>query len=163
MIFCSEEVPMSAQDDEVQGFAVAVVLAVVAFVVAGVIGVAVYQQAHKPAPAAAAAEQAMDAVQHVYFELGQDSLPAEADALLVRVAEAARQNDQMRVLISGFHDASGDAAANAELAKRRAQRVQHALVANGVPAARLELSKPALTTGGSDPREARRVDITLAP
>jgi outer membrane protein OmpA-like peptidoglycan-associated protein len=163
MNFRSKEVSMSAQDDETQGYAVGVVLAIVAFVIAGVIGLVVSRHMDKPAAAAVTAAPALEVVQRVYFELGQDSLPAEADDVLNRVAEAARENNQARVLISGFHDASGDAAANAELAKRRAQRVQHALEANGVAAERLELSKPALTTGGVDPREARRVEITLTP
>ncbi|HET7796177.1 MAG TPA: OmpA family protein [Rhizobacter sp.] len=152
---------MSAQDDEVQGYALGVVLALLGFVVAGVIGLVLYRQLHKPAAAPVATASVVGAVQRVYFELGQDSLPPQADEVLVRVADAARQDAQARVLISGFHDASGDAAANAELAKRRAQRVQHALEANGVATAQLQLSKPELTTGGADPREARRVDITV--
>ncbi len=153
---------MSAQDDEVQGYALGAVLGIVALVVAGVIGLAVAKSMYKPV-AKTAVVQAVSTTQRVYFELGQDSLPAGADEVLARVAEAARENSQAQVLISGFHDASGDPAANAELAKRRAQRVSHALEANGVAPSRLVLSKPELTLGGGDAREARRVEISLQP
>jgi outer membrane protein OmpA-like peptidoglycan-associated protein len=67
------------------------------------------------------------------------------------------------VLISGFHDASGDPAQNAELAKNRALAVRHALEANGVAPDRLVMSKPAVTTGGGDPKEARRVELRVQP
>jgi len=154
---------MSAQDDEVQGYALGVMLALVGFVVVSVIGLALYWHSHKPAAVPVVSASVVGVAQRVYFELGQDSLPPEADEVLGRVADAARQNPQTRVLISGFHDASGDAAANADLAKRRAQRVQHALEANGVAPAQLQLNKPELTTGGADPREARRGDITVVP
>jgi outer membrane protein OmpA-like peptidoglycan-associated protein len=154
---------MSAQDDEVQGYALAAVLGIVALVVAGVIGLAVAKSLRQPAVQTAVVQEATDTTERVYFELGQDSLPAGADETLARVAEALRQNSQAVVLISGFHDASGDPAGNAELAKRRAQRVQHALEANGVAAAQLRLSKPVLTTGGGDPREARRVELAVTP
>ncbi len=52
--------------------------------------------------------------------------------VLAKVADAARANGGVSVLISGFHDASGDPEKNADLAKRRAQAVRHALEANGV-------------------------------
>lgn len=154
---------MSAHDDEAQGYALGAVFGIVALVVAGVIGLAVAKGLHKPTPQTEVVQEFTGGTERVYFELGQDSLPAGADEALARVAEALRENSQAVVLISGFHDASGDPAANAELAKRRAQRVLHALESNGVAAAQLRLSKPALTTGGGDPREARRVDVTVAP
>jgi hypothetical protein len=69
--------------------------------------------------------------------------------------------DGSRFTVSGFHDASGDATANAELAKRRALAVRDLLTTAGVAPDRIELRKPALTTGGADPREARRVEVTL--
>lgn len=154
---------MSAQDDEAQGYALGAVFGIVALVVAGVIGLAVAKGLHRPTPQAEVVQEFTGTTERVYFELGQDSLPAGADETLARVAEALREDSQAVVLISGFHDASGDPAANAELAKRRAQRVQHALESNGVAAAQLRLSKPALTTGGGDAREARRVEVTVVP
>lgn len=152
---------MSDQDDDVQKVALGAVAFVVALVLAGVIGLAASRVLHAPkAGATAMAGADAAAIERIYFEVGQDSLPADATDLLNRVAEAARSNGGT-VLISGFHDASGDAAANAELAKRRAQRVQHALEANGVTADHLQLSKPAVTTGDGDPKAARRVELRL--
>jgi outer membrane protein OmpA-like peptidoglycan-associated protein len=158
---------MSDQDDDVQKYALWVVAFVVLMVVVGVVGLAASRVLHAPRAAGsataatpAAATAATSAVERIYFDVGQDSLPADATDVLNRVAEAARSNGGT-VRISGFHDASGDAAANAELAKRRAQRVQHALEANGVTAEHLQLSKPALTTGDGDPQAARRVELRL--
>lgn len=161
---------MSDQDDDVQKYALWAVALVVLLVLAGVIGLAASRVLHVPraagmaatagATATPAAAAATPAVERIYFEVGQDSLPADATDVLNRVAEAIRSTGGS-VLISGFHDASGDAAANAELAKRRAQRVQHALEANGVTAEHLQLSKPALTTGDGDPQAARRVELRL--
>ena len=97
----------------------------------------------------------------LYFELGKAELPADALTQLAPLITAARDNNAARWVISGFHDASGDAAANAELAKQRAFAVRDLLVSAGVSARAIELSKPAVTMGGTDPREARRVDVTL--
>jgi outer membrane protein OmpA-like peptidoglycan-associated protein len=156
---------MSDQDDDVQKYALGAVAFVVALVVAGVIGLAASRVLHAPKAAGPSATSATtpaetSAAERIYFEVGQDSLPADAIDVLNRVAEAARSSGGT-VLISGFHDASGDAAANADLAKRRAQRVQHALEANGVTADHLQLSKPAMTTGDGDPKAARRVELRL--
>jgi len=152
---------MSDQDDEMQKYALGAVAGVVALVLAGVIGLAASRLLHAPRAAApSAATPAAPAAERVYFEVGQSSLPVEASDVLARVAEAARASGGT-VLISGYHDASGDAAANAELAKRRAQAVQHALEANGVAPDRLQLAKPVMTTGDGDPQAARRVEMRL--
>jgi outer membrane protein OmpA-like peptidoglycan-associated protein len=97
----------------------------------------------------------------LYFELGKAELPADALTQLTPLITAARDNSAAHWVISGFHDASGDAAANAELAKQRAFAVRDLLVTAGVSTQSIELSKPAVTMGGTDPREARRVDVTL--
>ena len=97
----------------------------------------------------------------LYFELGKAELPADALTQLAPLITAARDNSAARWVISGFHDASGDAAANAELAKQRAFAVRDLLVTAGVSTQSIELSKPAVTMGGTDPHEARRVDVTL--
>ena len=64
-------------------------------------------------------------------------------------------------IVATLGPASGDAATNAELAKKRALAVRHALEANGVAPERLVMDKPMLTGGGADAREARRVDLRL--
>lgn len=163
---------MNEQNDEAQSYALMVLAGLVALVIGGVLALAIFStQRAKPLPAAtaptsaaAAAMASADAAEpeaRVYFETGSDALTNEAQAALTRAADAARADGSKSLLISGFHDASGDAAQNAELAKKRAIAVRHALEANGVTPDRLVLDKPALTTGGSDAREARRVDVRL--
>ena len=168
---------MSDNNDDTQNYALAVVAGVVALVIAGVIALAAstVMSAAPAAPAAAtdaaipataapaAANEAGMAPERLYFEVGSPALPADAAEVLARVAEAARASAGATVLISGFHDASGDAAQNAELAKNRALAVRHALEANGVAPDRLVMSKPAVTTGGGDPKEARRVELRVQP
>lgn len=153
---------MSDANDDAQTYALGAVAAVVALVIAGVLTLAVGRSGPPKAPAkASAAATAEAAAPRVYFEVDSDALPADAMEVLNRVAEAARNHPGAPVLISGFHDASGNPEHNAELAKRRAQAVRHALEANGVPAAQLQLDKPQQTLGGGDPREARRVEIRV--
>jgi outer membrane protein OmpA-like peptidoglycan-associated protein len=114
------------------------------------------------APAMAGALAPVSApMARLYFELGRAELPADALTQLTPLITAARDNSAARWVISGFHDASGDPAANAELAKQRAFAVRDLLVTAGVSTQSIELSKPAVTMGGTDPREARRVDVTL--
>ncbi len=163
---------MNEQNDEAQSYALMVLAGLVALVIAGVLALAIAstQRAKPPARAGvptsakAAAMASADAAEpeaRVYFETGSDALSNEAQAELTRAADAARADGSKSLLISGFHDASGDAAQNAELAKKRAIAVRHALEANGVTPDRLVLDKPALTTGGTDAREARRVEVRL--
>ena len=154
---------MSDANDDTQNYALGAIAAVVALVIAGVLTLAISRSGAPKAPAAsaAAAAPAEAALPRVYFEVDSDALPADAMEVLNRVADAARANPGAAVLISGFHDASGNPEHNADLAKRRAQAVRHALEANGVPAAQLVLDKPQQTLGGGDPREARRVELKV--
>lgn len=158
---------MSDQNDDGQNYALIVLAGVVALVIAGVLALSTYKGmggARKPTTAANSALTAMvigEPEARLYFELGSDALPADASAILEKVADAARADAGKVVLISGFHDASGDAATNAELAKKRAQVVRHALEANGVAPDRLVLDKPMVTPGDTNAREARRVEMRL--
>lgn len=153
---------MSDANDDVQNYALAVLAGVVALVVAGVIALAVStSRSNVPAKPAAAAATTQEGQPRVYFEVDSDALPADAGPVLNRVAEAARGKPGTTVLISGFHDATGNPEHNADLAKRRAQAVRHALEANGVAPSQLVLDKPQETTGGADAREARRVEMRL--
>ena len=144
-----------------QNYALAVLAGVVALVVAGVIALAISTSGARnvPTPELAAAAQAP--LPRIYFEVDSDALPADAAEVLNRVADAARGKPGTTVLISGFHDATGNPEHNADLAKRRAQAVRHALEANGVTPSQLVLAKPQETTGGADAREARRVELRL--
>lgn len=157
---------MSDANDDAQNYALGVIAAVVALVIAGVLTLSIARSGAPKAPtvatpAAAAPATEAAAAPRVYFEVDSDALPGDAMEVLNRVAEAARAKPGASVLISGFHDASGNPEHNADLAKRRAQAVRHALEANGVPVGQLVLDKPQQTLGGGDPREARRVELRV--
>lgn len=152
---------MSDANDDVQNYALAVLAGVVALVVAGVIALAASTSLGTAPSKPAAAAAAQEGQPRVYFEVDSDALPGDALEVLNRVADAARGKPGVTVLISGFHDATGNPEHNADLAKRRAQAVRHALEANGVSPSQLVLDKPQETTGGADAREARRVEMRL--
>ena len=158
---------MSDRSDETQTFVLLALAGLLTLVIAGVLGLAIARTTGSTvddgrSPYAAALQVvASEAGGRVYFESGSDALPVDSTAVLVRVADAARMDSGRVVLISGFHDATGDPVANADLAKRRALAVRHALEANGVAPDRLLLDKPAMTADSTDPREARRVDLRL--
>jgi outer membrane protein OmpA-like peptidoglycan-associated protein len=173
-------VEMSTDNDDAVPLALFLAAGVAAAVIAGVIALAVFVKPKaviEPAPVVGAAPPAAPAAQalavapvsaapanvaeNLYFAVGSADLPSDSSEKLARVADAARANAGTSVLISGYHDASGSATKNAELAKLRAVAVRHALEANGVAPDRLLMSKPVETTGGADPKEARRVEMRL--
>ena len=174
---------MSQQDDDgQQGLVLWVVFGLVALVIALVVGVSVYQRGKMsaapktavaialPVPAAPAvdtAQNAMDAasvkvengVVKFYFASGKSDLAAGANDALLDVIKGAKEGKKL--VISGYHDATGSAAKNAELAKLRAVAVRDALKASGVPEKKIELKKPEeLKVAGSN-AEARRVEVAL--
>ncbi len=64
--------------------------------------------------------------------------------------------------VSGYNDATGNAARNAALSKSRAQAVGKALVASGIPEAAVALIKPENSTDTSVAKDAaRRVEVTI--
>ena len=96
----------------------------------------------------------------VFFDTGKSSLDAQASATLKSAIDYLKSHADTKVALSGFVDSTGNADANAELAKTRAQAVRDALQAGGVSADRIELQKPQVVTAGQgSDREARRVDI----
>ena len=86
-------------------------------------------------------------------------MPAGSSAALADIVKSVQSGG--RVLVSGYHDASGDAEKNAELAKQRAMAVGAALRMAGVPDDKVELAKPAQTQADGPPAEARRVEVKL--
>jgi cytochrome c oxidase subunit 2 len=118
-----------------------------------------------PAASAAASDASAPAASlpaSVYFETGKDALPADAASAIQTAADYAKAHPDAKLTLSGFTDATGSAAKNAELAKTRAQAVRDALKAAGVAEDRIILKKPETITGGADAREARRVEISPA-
>lgn len=97
----------------------------------------------------------------VYFDVDQSALPAGSDTALSAVIAHLRENPTSTAVISGYHDASGDQAANEELAKNRAASVRDALLAAGIDETRINLEKPVMTTGDGTLEDARRVEVTV--
>lgn len=100
----------------------------------------------------------------VYFDVGKNEIAPDFAAAVAPVKAWLEANPAGRVQLSGFTDPTGNAAANAELAKKRAQAVAAALTAEGVAADRIDLVKPDDTSDeASDLAGARRVEITVTP
>lgn len=96
-----------------------------------------------------------------YFASGKSELAPGAVAALGDAIAAG--NAGKKLVISGFHDSTGDPAKNAELAKLRAFAVRDALKASGVADSAIELKKPETATGTGNDAEARRVEVVIAP
>ncbi|MDE2370545.1 MAG: sodium-translocating pyrophosphatase [Burkholderiales bacterium] len=115
-----------------------------------------------PAPLAAADGASIkvdNGVVKFYFATGKAALADGAGAALADIVKGVGAGK--KAVVSGYTDASGDAAQNAELAKQRAFAVRDALKAAGVAEDKIELKKPEATTGTGDPAEARRVEVAL--
>lgn len=97
----------------------------------------------------------------VYFDVGFHALPAEAPDALTPIAEWAKANPDSKVVISGFHDPTGNQIMNIELSKNRAKSVYRHLLSVGVPEAQIELRKPQNSEGGGNYREARRAEVSI--
>jgi K(+)-stimulated pyrophosphate-energized sodium pump len=94
-----------------------------------------------------------------YFATGSAEVPAGSAQALADIVKAVQSGG--RVLVSGYHDATGDAARNAELAKQRAVAVGTTLKMAGVPDDKVELAKPTQTQADGPPAEARRVEVKV--
>ncbi|KQZ63563.1 pyrophosphatase [Lysobacter sp. Root559] len=113
------------------------------------------------APAAGAAAATPDSRATLYFESNSAALPAEFETALSNVYHRLQRDPALKARVSGFHDRSGDPAANAELAKQRASVVRDWLIAQGLPADRVSMDKPVETTGDGTSKEARRVEVVV--
>ncbi|HOA93981.1 MAG TPA: OmpA family protein [Quisquiliibacterium sp.] len=137
---------------------IAVTIAIVVSVVIGTLSALNAGGGTKAGTAAPAAAAAASGAAVLYFDTGKADLPADASALLAPLVQAAAGGK--RLVVSGFHDTTGSAQANEELAKQRAFAVRDALKAAGVAEDRIELSKPQETSGGTEGRESRRVEVS---
>lgn len=171
-------------DDDQQNFILAFLLALIVLVIFFVVGIVLWHKGHgvkAPVPpvAAVAAPTTLavvtetvtvtipdgasirvdNGVVNFYFATGSSDLApgaAEALAAVIKGVEGGRKAE-----ISGFHDTTGDAALNEELAKKRAEMVRDVLTGLGVPADRVALQKPAVSTGSGSDAAARRVEVKL--
>ena len=168
----------SSDDDSQERFALGFLLALIALVISVVVGTVVVKRLGAKAPAqpaavvvdaAPAAPVAVEedvasvrienGVVKFYFATAKAELAAGANEALADVVKGVAEGK--KAVVSGFHDATGDAALNAELAKQRAVAVAEALKALGVAEDKVELKKPDETTATGSNAEARRVEVTL--
>ncbi|MGN8002336.1 OmpA family protein [Acidovorax sp. 22279] len=169
----------SSDDDSQQRFALGFLFALIALVISVVVGTVVVKRlgakapvrpaavaaSNTPAAPAVAVEEDIASVRvengvvKFYFATAKAELAAGANEALADVVKGVAEGK--KAVISGFHDATGDAALNAELAKQRAMAVAEALKALGVAEAKVELKKPEETTATGSNAEARRVEVTL--
>ena len=171
-----------SDDDSQQNLILGIAVGVIALVIFLVVGIALYKSGAARAPAkpvvAAAAPvvavvtetvsvsipdgasiRVANGIVNFYFASGSADLApgaAEALAAVIKGVEGGR-----KAVVSGFHDTTGDAAINEQLAKKRAEMVRDVLTGLGVPAAKVDLQKPAVTTGTGNDAEARRVEVKL--
>lgn len=174
---------VSQDDDSSQRVALFLVFGLIALIVASVLvfGASRAGGKHKVSTAVAAvpltqpvgavaqgaAQAAADAasvsveqgVVKFYFASGKADLAAGASEALADMVKAGKEGRTL--VISGFHDATGSAEKNAELAKQRALAVRDALMAAGVPEGHIELKKPEQVSASGSNAEARRVEISL--
>jgi outer membrane protein OmpA-like peptidoglycan-associated protein len=153
------------QDDDSQSLVLGILFGIIALVIALVIGVTVYVsnqgKVAKPTGDMAEIAEVGEPLVKLYFDLGKADLPAVAKDELAKVTAKLGTEPTKLVLLSGYHDETGGAAVNAEIAKARAVAVKTALVAAGVAADKVAMRKPAVTLGGTDAAEARRVEIRV--
>ncbi len=181
---------MSAQNDDSQGLVLGVVFGLIILVISLIFGLVLGRGApaqangggapaasSAPVGAASAATVAgvvgsVDAagadvasvrvegeVVKFYFASGKAELAAGAPEALGEIVKGVAAG--RKAVISGYHDATGDAARNEELAKQRALAVQGALTALGIGEDKIELRKPEVGTASGSNAEARRVEVTL--
>ncbi|WP_024538169.1 OmpA family protein [Comamonas badia] len=163
---------MSTQNDEHQGFVLALLVALVLFVLIFVFSIAFTRIDHKTAaPAVAAAPVAavvagdaaqvvvLDGMVKFYFASGKADVADGAGQALAVIVEGVKAGK--KAVISGFHDTTGSQQVNEELSKQRAIAVRDALLALGVQEGSVELRKPENSAVQGNPAEARRVEVTL--
>ncbi len=116
--------------------------------------------ANVPVQKSAAATNPPASLVSIYFPRGQSALDTDAQRA-VRVAAAAYVGIGTQIVVTGYADKTGNAAANIELAKKRALAVRDELVNLGVDAKRLKLAAPANVNGDDSDDKARRVDLMV--
>lgn len=180
---------LASDDESQQNFILAFLMGLIGLVIFFVIGIVLYQKNHQtgapampvraaaapaPKPATTVAEvtetvtvtipagagiRVQGGVVNFYFATSSADLApgaAEALATVIQGVEGGR-----KAVVSGFHDTTGDAAINEQLARKRAEMVRDVLAGLGVPAGKIELQKPAVTAGSGNDAEARRVEVKL--
>lgn len=99
---------------------------------------------------------------NVYFDTGVSDVHKDFEEKSKHLVDYLKSHDDVAAVVSGYHDPTGNAAANEELAKKRAVAVQQALIKQGVAEKQVVLEKPDNASDTrSDNATARRVEVQL--
>ena len=171
---------MSNQQDDNQTVVWAILIPVIVLAIGLAVGVGVTKTLKKSSPAvpvvatdaatstppvlALSAEESAVRVEggivKFYFASGKADLAAGAKEALADVVKAATEGKTL--VLSGFHDSTGSAELNAELAKQRALSVKAALLELGVPDGQMSLKKPeSIEQAAGADAQARRVEVSI--
>ena len=127
---------------------------------AGTAGLGGYLAGAEPAPRSFVFEK-------LNFDTGSSDVRAVDAAEVNEVAVTLKQHSSARIRIAGYADARGADAANMALGKARADSIKAALVAQGIPAERIETvsggeTDPVETNGTATGRfENRRTELVV--
>lgn len=94
-----------------------------------------------------------------YFATGSAQLAAGADQALADVVKAVANGKKL--VVSGYHDSTGNPITNEKLAKQRANSVVTALIKLGVTKTSVEMKKPESALADGSAAEARRVEVIV--
>jgi outer membrane protein OmpA-like peptidoglycan-associated protein len=96
----------------------------------------------------------------VYFDTGSATVGPDSSTMINSAADAIKK-DNLKVVVTGYTDRTGDTAKNEELAKSRAMAVSNGLKAAGVSESNIEMKPPLFVETGASTSsaEARRVEI----
>lgn len=126
------------------------------------------QQASPPPQAATAdGPELAGAWYQIYFDTNSVAIDARGQMIVKNVAYVVANNGSTRVTVIGKTDRVGTPAANLALSQRRADAVKNALIAAGVPAARIDTSwtgegkQEVATADEAVERRNRVVDVTV--
>lgn len=103
----------------------------------------------------------------VYFDTNSFEINPRGEMIVKTVAHVVANTDSTRVTVIGKTDRAGTAAANMALSQRRADAVRNALIAAGVPNARIDTSwtgegkQEVATPDATAEQRNRVVDITV--
>lgn len=98
----------------------------------------------------------------VYFQTAMSEVHNDLSTAASGVKNYLDTHPGATLAVSGYNDPTGDPAANAELARKRAENVRAALEKLGIAAPRIVLEKPIQTTGTGDTNaESRRVEVVV--
>lgn len=94
-----------------------------------------------------------------YFATGSAQLASGADKALADVVKAVANGKKL--VLSGYHDSTGNPVSNEKLAKQRANAVAAALIKLGVAKTSVEMKKPESALADGPAAEARRVEVIV--